>query len=352
MKTRAVITGVGARTPIGLTAQQTAFMHRAAHVAMQQSALLDHEGEPACFAALSTLDPRTTGLDRLVQLAAPALKEAGKPLSTAKAPLNVKMVVCLDDFIADQSGHEASNYGLVAELSRTLGPAIKPSAVDAVVRGSASLGVAIGALIAELDRGVVDAVLIGGVHSDYDPERIKALSQAGRLFTPDRLDSLIPGESAAFALLMTEEAAARHELQPLALVHAWGEGVSACRPDNDESAFGSTGLVTSVRQAAVPMTEGQLQCGWVLCDLTFETMGHHELQAMMTRTHKLWCEPQVLEAPAQRLGYLGAAAMPLSMVLAAEAWRAGFAPHERAMCCAGSDDGQRAAVLLSAPTTS
>jgi 3-oxoacyl-[acyl-carrier-protein] synthase-1 len=49
------------------------------------------------------------------------------------------------------------------------------------------------------------------------------------------------------------------------------------------------------------------------------------------------------------MGHLGAAAMPLHVILAAEAFRRGFAPHPYAVSIAGSDGGERAALLLSAP---
>ena len=89
--------------------------------------------------------------------------------------------------------------------------------------------------------------------------------------------------------------------------------------------------------------------GKVLTDLTFETFRHFELQAAVTRTQRFFCAPQQVESPAQRLGYLGAAALPLHFALAAEAFAHGFAPHPLAVALAGSDGGERAAVLLSAP---
>ncbi|MEJ7734383.1 MAG: hypothetical protein WKG00_34950 [Polyangiaceae bacterium] len=41
----------------------------------------------------------------------------------------------------------------------------------------------------------------------------------------------------------------------------------------------------------------------MLADLTFEVFRHLELSAAMTRSQRLLCEPQQVEAPAQRTGY-------------------------------------------------
>jgi len=105
-----------------------------------------------------------------------------------------------------------------------------------------------------------------------------------------------------------------------------------------------------VRKAAAELVDEKLRVGWMLTDLTFEMWRVYEWQAMLVRTQHVWGEPQRMDAPAQRLGHLGAAAMPLHMVLASEAWRRGYAPHPLAFSLAGSDSGERAALLMSEVT--
>ena len=340
MKTRAVVASVGARTPVGLTAQASAYLYRAAHVVMQQSPILDANEELATMAVLPTLDPRMTGGERLVALARPALDEAMAPVFQSGGELRTKLVLCIDEFAAVAQGHAGiAAYGLTTELTRAMNRYGGAVDVDTAARGPASLGYALESIVGEIERGSIDAAVVGGVHSDYDANRIVALSQSGRLFHPDQLDAIIPGEAAAFVVLMSEQTARRNRLAPLLQLHSFATAFSNCRPDNDESAFEAAGLTAATRKAAEPMSELGLQCGWQLTDLSFETMRLYEFQAMPTRTHKLWCRPQYCDAPAHRLGYLGAAAMPLHMVLAAEAWRGGFAPHSLAMSFAGSDAG-------------
>src|SRR5690606_8927335 len=147
----------------------------------------------------------------------------------------------------------------------------------------------------ELDKTRLDAVVVIGVHSDYDPARIHApaaarrlltthpldplipggaaacpvisrsdharslrlpdparihaLAAARRLFTTDRLDALIPGEAAACAVIMRSDHARSLRLPARARIHALATGHSKARPDNDESAFEAAGM-TAVARAA------------------------------------------------------------------------------------------------------
>src|SRR5262249_19500867 len=141
----------------------------------------------------------------------------------------------------------------------------------------------------------------------------------------------------------------RFHFEVRAEIHTAATAFDKARPDNDEPAFEAAGLTTAVRRAGAPLTSTGRRAGWMLTDLGHETQRVFELQAISVRTRNLWCEPQLCDAPAQRLGYLGAAVMPLHLALAAEGFRRGLSPHPWAMSIAGSDGGERAAILLSAP---
>ena len=344
MKIRAVVSSVGARTPVGLSATPTAYLHRAAHVVMQSSPILDADEQPATIAVLPTLDPRMTGTERAAELGVAALKEAIAPLVGIAKNERIKLLCCLDEHL-----DRPEAFDLTSKLSREAEKLGAELEVATSTRGPAALGHALDKILDELERGTFTLAIVGGVHTDYDPKRIHALSTAGRLFTPDALDALIPGEAAAFVVLARGTNARRLGLPALLEVHDVATGMARAKPDNDESAFEASALTALVRKVAGPLTDAGLRCGWMLTDLSFETMRLYEFQAMTTRTQAIWCDPQYCDAPAQRLGYLGAAAIPLHLVLAAESWPGGFAPHDVAMSIAGSDGGDRAAILITAP---
>lgn len=343
MRSLAVVGSVGARTALGLTAPQTGFLLRTGVIAISAAPLVDAAGQPIPMCFDATIDPYVVGEERAARLAVPALREALDPLGPAASALSLRLVLCLDE----RYGQSAAPAALLAARIHAAVKETCPGAVlELSARGAAAPAFALPKALEALEARQVDAVLLGGVHTDYEPRWIARLDAAGRLFSPDQVDALIPGEAAAFALLTRAEVARRAELPILARVHGVGAGVERATPDNDESAHDAEGLTAAIRAAAGALQQEGLRVGWSLADHAFERARIAGWQTMVTRTHALWGEPHVVEAPAQRLGHLGAAAMPLQIALAVEAWRRGYAPAPLAMAFAGSDAGERGALLL------
>jgi 3-oxoacyl-[acyl-carrier-protein] synthase I len=350
VKTLAAIVASGAVTSIGLRSIDTAFSHRAAAAGMRASPLLDPEGELVTLCVVPVLDPRLVGASRAAELGAMALAEVIEALGPAARGMRARLVIAADEHLArkgeDGNTPAALLAALLTERARPLFPGLT---VEIIPRGAAAPGYALPALATVLAAGEIDLVILGGVHTDYDPARILELAEAGRLYTSARLDALLPGEAAAFVALMRPDLARRVGLPVRAEINAVATGHERARPDNDEPAFTAAGLTAALHALLGPLEGEGILAGWVLTDLTFETFRHFELQAAMTRAQRHFCEPQRVECPAQRLGFMGAAAIPLALALAAEAFPRGFAPHPIAVALAGSDGGERAALLLSAP---
>ncbi len=351
MTPSAVVVSVGARTPLGLTSVETGFAYRAASVGMREAPLVEEEGGDGvtmCF--LPTIDPLLVGHERAVKLAIPALDEAIRNTGPALQQMRVRVVLSMDEHLG-VSGPDgrvpATEVG--AWVIQRAAMAAPQAQLETSVRGPAGLGFVLPGVLDALARGSIEAAIVGGVHTDYDPARVRALAEAGRLFKPDNLDSIIPGELAAFFVIMRPDVARMYKLTPYANVFSVATAYDKARPDNDEPAFEAIGLTVAVRKAGAPLAEAKLRAGWLLTDLTFERHRLFEHQSMIVRTQALWWEPQQWDPPALRMGALGAAAMPLHVNLAVEAWRRGWAPHPVAISCAGSDGGERAAMLISKP---
>lgn len=350
MKILATVVATGAVTPVGLRSIDTAFSHRAASPAMREAPLAGADGKPITMCFLPVLDPRLTGAARAAALAVRALDQAVIALGPAARSLRAHLSLAVDERLGRKvPGATTAAAWLVDGLTARARAGFGEVTGDVLARGAAAPGLALPALAKELASGALDVVLLGGVHTDYDPERIAELAAAGRLFSAENLDALIPGEAAAFVALMRPDLARRLKLTPRVDVCAVATAHEKARPDNDESAFVAAGLTAALGTALAPLAAEGGQAGWVLTDLTFETFRHFELQAAMTRSARHFCDPQQVESPAQRMGHLGAAAAPLHLVLAAEAHSRGFAPHRHAVSIAGSDTGERAVVLLGAP---
>jgi 3-oxoacyl-[acyl-carrier-protein] synthase-1 len=348
MNTRAIVASVGARTALGLTAPQTAFLLRTGVTAIHAAPLVDSQGEPITMCWLPTVDPRCTGEARAARLAEPALAEVYAGLGPSARALSTRLVVCLGEQYAEKGDRDAAARGadLAGRVHLAAREIVPGCELDVSVRGAAGAAIALARALTAMAERRVDAVLLAGVHTDYDPAAIARLEGQGRLFTPRNLDALIPGEAAAFALLVREDVARAAKLPALARVVGVGTGVDRATPDNDEPAFDARGLTAAVRAAGADLTAEQLKVGWSWNDLTFEMRRTYEWQAMVTRTGGLWGEPYATEWPAQRLGHLGAAALPLHVALACEGWRRGWAPSSIAISLVGSDGGDRGAVAL------
>ncbi|XXT16017.1 hypothetical protein WME94_37855 [Sorangium sp. So ce429] len=326
---------VGARTPIGLNARQTGFLLRAGFPAIAQAPLASSAGEAVTMGFVPAIDPRIVGPERLVLLAAPAFVEAASPIREGRTIVHL----ALDEGYTEAP---AATQLLAAALKRST-PA---ATVNIVAGGEAALGPLMNEALDALSSGQVNAVILGGVHSDYDPRAIAAIEESGRLFSPDNLDARLPGEAAAFFALMRDADAGRHGLRALARVLGVGTGRERAGPWDDAPAYEAFGLTGATQQAAEPLARVGQTAGWMLTDLTAEMRRLREWQAAFVRVQHVLGRPYVVESPAQRIGYLGAAAMPLLIAMAATAWEHGYAPSPVAIATAGNDGGERAAVVL------
>lgn len=329
------IVKVGARTPIGLDAPQTGFLLRAGFPAVAEAPLADAAGEAITMGFVPTLDPRLVGPDRLAQLAAPAFKEAAKPIGDARTLIHI----ALDEQYA---GGRAAAQQVAYVVKRAL-----PAATAEIhPLDEAAFGALLPEALQALSSRQADAVILGGVHSDYDPGAIAALEESGRLFSPGNLDARIPGEAAAFLVLMRDADAGRRGLRPLARVLGVGTGRERAAQDDGRPAYEAFGLTSALQQAAAPLAKSGQTAGWMLTDLTGEMWRLREWQAAFVRAQGELGQPYIIDSPAQRIGYLGAAAMPLFVAMAATAWEYDYAPSPVVMITAAGDGGARAAVVL------
>jgi 3-oxoacyl-[acyl-carrier-protein] synthase-1 len=345
----AAIIGIGASTPLGLTATQTAFLLRTGMPGVGPCALVDAQGEPVTFGLQSTLDPRLVGPARAERLIASPIAEALLPVREVAADLRASFVLALDEGLRAEERWGAVDPAAdlvraITERTREILPRVQ---ISPVARGGGGPGFVLRDAIAAVDHGSSDLLLFGGVHTDYEPARIRALEERGRLFTPSNLDAQIPGEAAAVLAIARPDVARRLGAPILARIIAVSAGFEEANPDNDRSAYEAKGLTTTIR--ALGQALGGARAGWMLTDLTFEMWRVLEWQAMITRTREVWTEPYAVESPGQRVGAIGAAALPLLASFVAEGFRRGFAPSPIAIAFAGSDGGERSALAITTP---
>lgn len=347
MKARGVIAAVGARCALGHTAAEVGFLLRTGIPVLAAAPLVDLADEQVTMGFDPTIDPYLTGDERAAILATTALEEALAPLAAAPQALNAKLLLCVDPPLRPVPRGALTPGARLAALVHTRAKELSPGiALEIAARGAPAAAFALGAALQALDARKLDAVIVGGAHTDHDPEIIRALAEDERIFTPENLDALVPGEAAAFALITRPETARRLDVKPTARLGGVGTAVGRSRTELAAGAFDAVALTAALRAAGEELSETELNAGWGICDHTFEVKRILEWEAAVTRTHGLWGEPHRLDMPAQRIGNLGAAALPFAMVLASEGWRRGYAPSGVALAFAGSDLGERGALLL------
>lgn len=341
------IIGHGAFTPLGLTSLQTAFLLRTGMPGFTPSGLADSQGESITFGLLQTLDPRLVGVERAIEIVKPALAEACVPLRPHADTLRVGVVLAVDEWfsVSLTRGEQPPVTELLRQVEARVREMFPHAKVTPCSRGAAGPAFMIPKAIEALARGEIDVLLFGGVHTDYDHGRLRVLEARGRLFTTSNLDAMVPGEASAFVALARPDIARRIGCEAFARIEGFGGGMESATPDNDHSAFEAKGLSTALR--ALEKTLEHRTAGWMLGDLTFEMWRLNEWQAAITRSRKIWGDPYHVDLPAQRMGNMGAAALPLLAAVATEGFRRGHAPSSVAVAFAGSDSGERASMIVS-----
>lgn len=313
------------RTPVGLDAVQTGMLYRAGAAAMVPAAL-GPAGEEVVMGALTALSASLVGAERARHLVAPAVREA-----LAEAPRRV--VLCLDAELAEEDPDGA------AAIGRAVLDEAGPARLDVVAQGPAAGCVALERGLEHLKEG---PVLVVGVHTDHDPARIARLLAQERLYAADNLDAIIPGEAAAAVLLTARGAGPR--------LLAVGTGTEPARFDNDVPSAPARGLTAATKPCLAALEAAGAKAGWLLSDVTFERWRLREWQTAYVRAQRGLGAPHHVDNPAQRLGDLGAAAVPFFVALAAEAHRAGWPPSTHALALTASDGGERGALALELPS--
>lgn len=346
MKNLGSIVAVGMRSALGLGAVETSFLLRTGVPVFAAAPLADPEGEPVTMAFDRTLDPYLVGEERAARLGALALGEiVGRIGSAAARALRAHVVLSFPEPLA---GKRDAGVLLAHAMRDVLRETFGSPEVELVSRGAAGLAYALPSALAALARGEIDAIVAGGVHSDYDPAIIASLAAERRLFSPAAPDALVPGEGAAFVLVTRDDLAPRLGLKPLARIFAVASETNGAPADAAGRGFESTAIASVIREATGDLPD-EIQVGWAVTDTTFEHARVRELYSALTRTHRRFGPPLVVDSPAQRLGHLGAAAFGLELSFMAVSLARGFAPCPFGLALAASDGGERGAVLVGSP---
>ena len=357
------VTGLGALSPVGLSAPATCAALRAgvARLGPVFSFLVDGElvaGVPAVggrvplewfaggpeeidwaghrrFAVAEPPPPETWipgGPTRLIDLARPAAREAWRHAGLESRESRWGLYLGLDG--ADEP------EPVVRCVRDATGST--PTTVHVQTTGRASALVAMRQAAKDFLAGTIDAALVGGVDSRIRPEAMAAIQDSGQLRSASRPQGVLPGEAAGFVALESHAPPGRTALATVQCVVTDDEPTVGTETPN--VARGLTRALRKARLAAPPLRVRPL----AVCDLNGDRYRAMEWGMASMRAFADLSGSVFLWHPADCIGDAGAGLGGLNLVWAAAALAKGYAPTDQVMVWGASDGPDRAAAILAA----
>jgi len=332
------LAGVGMVTPVGLDSGASCAALRAGIQRLRETGYRDNRARLVVGAEVREIRSPRKGLRRLLDLAVPALREA-----LANAAVDdgerLALLLCVQESARPWSDGRPLE-SLADELQRSLGFAFR-AGIEVRASGSAGTLDALRRARSLLRNGAADTVVVGGVDSLLTQATVDWYQKHDRLKQSVNPDGLIPGEGAAFTVWRESWPGAGVRLAGVAC-ELEPAHVTAPGPNRGEGL--SRVLVACLRDARL----GADQVSYRVSDLTGERFGFVEHALAAIRIFRLPMEECPHWHLAPSVGCMGAAGGAALGAWAGVAWQRGYAPGPHALCIATSDDGLRAAAILSA----
>ncbi len=183
--------------------------------------------------------------------------------------------------------------------------------------------------------------LVAGVDTYLVASTLAALDDNERLQTKENTHGVIPGEAAAAVLLAALPARGCVGLACAGI----GFGTEPATVDSGKP-LRADGLVEAIRAAFKDSGLGYEQVDFRLADLSGEPYSFKEAALAPLRTMRVLKQEFDIWHPADCIGDVGSAMVPLILGVALEAMRKGYAPGPGVLCHFSQHDSQRACLVL------
>jgi 3-oxoacyl-[acyl-carrier-protein] synthase I len=341
------IVACGARTSLGLRAASSAAAYRAGlSAAREHPHFRDAKGSRLITAFDQALDVGVTGSSRWLTVADTALREACAAASLPREQ-DVPLMMALPGIRPGWDHAQVAAIRSAIASSHDLRLCLLESTMPD--QGHAGGLALIGAAAQRIDSGELALCLVGGVDSYADGATMRWLADNRRLSDASVRLGFVPGEAAAFVLLMSESVMNQWGLHSQARVVASAVGRETRTITSDEPCLGE-GLSSTIGLVLDQLSSRPGRFDAVICDINGERYRSEEWGFTCLRHSAAFVDPTDYWSPADCWGDCGAASGPLFAVLACQAIARGYARGSRTLLWAASDDGLRAAVVLDSPS--
>lgn len=340
------VLATGARTPVGLTAESSAAAVRAGILRGREFPFISPSGEPVVVAADALLAPTCEGRARMLPMLASVLDEVMRKLSphrVSRCPGYVWLTLP-----ESRPGFDDSDAAWLADKVRTkLAEYSLTAQVEITGRGHAGTLHTIGRA-AQLSLRQEDALfVICGVDSYLHPKTFSWLEQDRRFKQASIRSGFLPGEAAGCLVLASSNLRVHLRAQPLASVQGIGTAQETLLRESETGSLG-VAMTAAVRDATAGLVLSHEAADALYLDLNGERYRSEEWGFVALRVPEAFRQ-LTYQAPSDCWGDVGAAFGTLASNLAVQSFTRRYAPGPRALVLAGSDGGQRGALLLQSP---
>jgi len=327
----------GLVTSVGLSAPAACAAIRAKIKNPIETRFLDRKGEWIMSHSVP-LGRSVRGLAKLVELASMSAEECVVnllPEELARIPL----LLCVAE--STRPGRIAGlDEQLLETLRERLGGAKLAPESCLIPYGRVGAAVALQKARKLVYEAEAPAVLIVATDSMLIWSTLRALSEQGRLLTPDNSNGFIPGEAGS-AVLVARPIAGHPSL------HISGLGFASEQASiESDQPLRADGLTEAIRVALQDADCDMTALDFRITDIAGEQYYFKEAALALARTMR---RPKVgfdLWHPAECIGEVGSAIGPALLVVAEAAGRKRYAPGPSMLAHAANDSGQRTAIVM------
>ncbi|MBP6829796.1 MAG: hypothetical protein KA978_03375 [Deltaproteobacteria bacterium] len=346
-----VVAAASALNGLGFDPWQTWAFRRAELTAYAASPFRCPNGKALTMGAIRTFPPQARAELRMESIVTTLLDSIAPDVEALGPVRGIAALVTLSALPSPgDPGYQSRASKIVRRVNDWLVERV-PAGASIVVehdhRAHAGLAHALLRAVPALLEDRIDAALLLGVESYYDPDVLSSLFAGGRLHDGENLDGFIPGEGGA-ALLVVKASRARAMGRGVrARIEGAATAWEAARPDNDVPCLGDA--LTAVTRSLTDVLAAQRRSlDWWLCDVTGDALRQHEFQLAWPRAgYDVMGPTSALEYLPETLGDLGAATLHTAVAVAGEGFLRGDPAAETCLVTGSSDEGPRGAVLLS-----